>query len=70
MKRRSLVKAALAGASTLAAPAYLRAQSNKKLSILTWNRYGKDLMLAIRSLRLSECSRRFYGTLCGTVIKQ
>lgn len=37
MKRRSLVKAALAGAGTLAAPAYLRAQSNKKLSILTWN---------------------------------
>src|SRR3984957_602473 len=37
MKRRSLVKAALAGAGTLAAPAYLRAQSTKKLRILTWN---------------------------------
>src|ERR1700722_489762 len=37
MKRRSLVKAALAGAGTLAAPAYLRAQTTKKLSILTWN---------------------------------
>src|SRR5262249_57467464 len=37
MKRRSLMKAALAGAGTLAAPAHLRAQSSKKLSILTWN---------------------------------
>ena len=37
MKRRSLVKAALAGAGTLAMPAYLSAQSNKKISILTWN---------------------------------
>src|SRR5262249_56709792 len=37
MKRRSLVKGALAGVGTLAAPAYLRAQSSKKLSILTWN---------------------------------
>src|SRR5215813_7209997 len=37
MKRRSLMKIALAGAGTLAAPAYLRAQSSKKLSILTWN---------------------------------
>jgi len=37
MKRRSVVKATLAGAAVLAAPAYLRAQSSKKLSILTWN---------------------------------
>lgn len=37
MKRRSVMKGALAGASVLAAPAYLRAQSSKKLSILTWN---------------------------------
>ena len=37
MKRRSVVKAALAGAGVLAAPAYLRAQSSKKLSVLTWN---------------------------------
>ena len=37
MKRRSALKAALAAAGTLAAPAYLRAQSSKKLSILTWN---------------------------------
>ncbi len=37
MKRRTVVKAVLAGAGTLAAPAYLRAQSSKKLSILTWN---------------------------------
>src|SRR6185312_2876606 len=37
MKRRSVVKAALTGATVLAAPAYLRAQSSKKLSILTWN---------------------------------
>jgi ABC-type glycerol-3-phosphate transport system substrate-binding protein len=35
--RRSLLKAAAAGAGVLAAPAYLRAQSSKKLSILTWN---------------------------------
>jgi ABC-type glycerol-3-phosphate transport system substrate-binding protein len=37
MKRRSVVRGALAGAGVLAAPAYLRAQSSKKLSILTWN---------------------------------
>jgi ABC-type glycerol-3-phosphate transport system substrate-binding protein len=37
MKRRSVVKGALAGAGVLAAPAYLRAQSSKKLSVLTWN---------------------------------
>ena len=37
MKRRTVVKGALAGAGVLAAPAYLRAQSNKKLSLLTWN---------------------------------
>lgn len=37
MKRRSIMKGALAGAAALAAPAYLRAQSSKKLSVLTWN---------------------------------
>jgi ABC-type glycerol-3-phosphate transport system substrate-binding protein len=37
MKRRSVVKGALAGAGILAAPAYLRAQSSKKLSFLSWN---------------------------------
>jgi ABC-type glycerol-3-phosphate transport system substrate-binding protein len=35
--RRSLLKGGLAGMGILAAPAYLRAQSSKKLSILTWN---------------------------------
>jgi ABC-type glycerol-3-phosphate transport system substrate-binding protein len=35
--RRSLLKTGLAGAGVLAAPAYLRAQSSKKLSLLTWN---------------------------------
>jgi ABC-type glycerol-3-phosphate transport system substrate-binding protein len=35
--RRTVLKAGLAAAGTLAAPAYLRAQSNKKISILTWN---------------------------------
>ncbi len=37
MKRRTAIKGALAGAGMLAAPAYLRAQSAKKLSVLTWN---------------------------------
>ena len=37
MDRRTILKVGLAAAGTLAAPAYLRAQSNKKLSILTWN---------------------------------
>jgi len=37
MKRRTVVKGALAGTGMLAAPAYLRAQSAKKLSVLTWN---------------------------------
>jgi ABC-type glycerol-3-phosphate transport system substrate-binding protein len=37
MDRRTVLKAGLAAAGTLAAPAYLRAQSNKKISILTWN---------------------------------
>jgi ABC-type glycerol-3-phosphate transport system substrate-binding protein len=35
--RRSVLKAGLAGAGILAAPPYLRAQSSKKLSLLTWN---------------------------------
>lgn len=37
MQRRSVIKTGLAAAGTLAMPAYLRAQSNRKLSILTWN---------------------------------
>ncbi|RYE83774.1 MAG: extracellular solute-binding protein, partial [Hyphomicrobiales bacterium] len=37
MDRRTLVKSGLAAVGTLAMPAYLRAQSNRKLSILTWN---------------------------------
>jgi len=37
MERRTVLKAGLAAAGTLAAPAYLRAQSNRKISILTWN---------------------------------
>jgi ABC-type glycerol-3-phosphate transport system substrate-binding protein len=35
--RRSALKMGAAAAATLFQPAYLRAQSNKKLSILTWN---------------------------------
>ncbi|HTR87788.1 MAG TPA: extracellular solute-binding protein [Reyranella sp.] len=45
MKRRSVIKGALAGASTLAAPAYLRAQSSKKLSVLTWNIADQEALL-------------------------
>src|SRR6266480_1163651 len=37
MDRRTILKAGVAVAGTWAAPAYLSAQSNKKLSILTWN---------------------------------
>ena len=37
MDRRTVLKTGLATAGTLAMPAYLRAQSNKKISILTWN---------------------------------
>ncbi len=37
MDRRTVLKTGLAAAGTLAMPAYLRAQSNKKISILTWN---------------------------------
>jgi ABC-type glycerol-3-phosphate transport system substrate-binding protein len=37
MDRRTVIKAGMAVAGTLAMPAYLRAQSNKKISILTWN---------------------------------
>jgi ABC-type glycerol-3-phosphate transport system substrate-binding protein len=35
--RRTVLKTGVAVAGTLSMPAYLRAQSNKKLSILTWN---------------------------------
>src|SRR6202790_4218893 len=37
MDRRAILKAGVATAGALAMPAYLRAQSNKKLSLLTWN---------------------------------
>src|SRR6201987_6470124 len=37
MDRRTVLKTGLAAAGTLAMPAYLRAQSNRKISILTWN---------------------------------
>jgi len=37
MDRRTVIKGAATLAGTLAMPAYLRAQSNKKLSLLTWN---------------------------------
>ena len=37
MDRRTVLKAGLAAGGTLAMPAYLRAQSNKTISILTWN---------------------------------
>src|SRR5215510_15309436 len=37
MDRRTVLKTGLVAAGTLAMPAYLRAQSNKTISILTWN---------------------------------
>jgi len=37
MDRRTVLKGSVAVAGSLAMPAYLRAQSNKKISILTWN---------------------------------
>src|SRR5580698_8099209 len=37
MDRRTVLKTGVAAAGVLAMPAYLKAQSNKKLSILTWN---------------------------------
>ena len=37
MDRRTVLKTGVAAAGVLAVPAYLRAQSNKKLSVLTWN---------------------------------
>lgn len=37
MDRRTVLKTAVVAATTLACPAHLRAQSSKKLSILTWN---------------------------------
>ena len=37
MRRRTVLGGALAAGAALSMPAYLRAQSNKKLSILTWN---------------------------------
>jgi ABC-type glycerol-3-phosphate transport system substrate-binding protein len=44
MDRRTVLKAGVAAAGTLAMPAYLRAQSNKKLSILTWNIADQEAM--------------------------
>jgi ABC-type glycerol-3-phosphate transport system substrate-binding protein len=43
--RRTVLKAGVAAAGTLAMPAYLRAQSNKKLSILTWNFADQEVLL-------------------------
>lgn len=37
MDRRTIIKSGLAAAGTVAMPAYVRAQANRKLSILTWN---------------------------------
>jgi ABC-type glycerol-3-phosphate transport system substrate-binding protein len=37
MDRRTVLKTGLAAAGTLAMPAYLRAQSNRTISLLTWN---------------------------------
>src|SRR6202020_827695 len=37
MDRRTVLKTGVAAAGVLAMPAYLKAQSNRKLSILTWN---------------------------------
>jgi ABC-type glycerol-3-phosphate transport system substrate-binding protein len=37
MDRRTVLKTGVAAVGVLTAPAYLKAQSNKKLSILTWN---------------------------------
>ena len=37
MKRRTILTGTLAAGAAFAMPAYLRAQSNKKVSILTWN---------------------------------
>jgi ABC-type glycerol-3-phosphate transport system substrate-binding protein len=44
MDRRTILKAGLATAGTVAMPAYLRAQSNKKLSILTWNIADQEML--------------------------
>ena len=44
MKRRTILRAGLAGAAALAMPAYLRAQSNRKLSILTWNIADQEVL--------------------------
>jgi ABC-type glycerol-3-phosphate transport system substrate-binding protein len=45
MDRRTVLKAGVAAAGTLAMPAYLAAQSNKKLSILTWNFADQEALL-------------------------
>ena len=44
MDRRTVLKAGLAAAGTLATPAYLKAQSNKTISILTWNIADQDAL--------------------------
>ena len=43
--RRTVLKAGVAAIGSLAMPAYLRAQSNKKLSILTWNFADQEVLL-------------------------
>jgi ABC-type glycerol-3-phosphate transport system substrate-binding protein len=42
--RRTVLKTGAATAATLAMPAYLRAQSSKKISILTWNIADQEAM--------------------------
>ena len=44
MDRRTVLKSGMAAAGALAMPAYLSAQSNKKISILTWNIADQEAM--------------------------
>jgi ABC-type glycerol-3-phosphate transport system substrate-binding protein len=45
MDRRRFITAGLTVAGALATPAYLRAQSNKKLSLLTWNFADQEALI-------------------------
>jgi ABC-type glycerol-3-phosphate transport system substrate-binding protein len=44
MDRRTIIKGGLAAAGAVTMPAYLRAQSNRKLSILTWNIADQEVL--------------------------
>ena len=44
MKRRTVIGGGLAALGALATPAYLRAQSSKKLSFLSWNIADQDVL--------------------------